>query len=540
MTTIRTNQRSLILLTLVAIVSLVLFPVLLQDTSLSPEISNNDYFETAQWLSGWEYRKLHDIEGSAGAETNYQMRIQVDYHSGSDSGSTVHLDSHCNADFSDIRFTDDDGSTQLDYWMEQSTPGDYAVFWVEVKDNLDTSQQIYIYYGNDAAESKSSGEDTFLFFDDYEDQDLAEWSTVTGDCTIDSSQAKHGDYSLMLYDSPGPKIDADLTQNGNPLTHGFMIHNWVRDNDQLRGGHAPLVRSVQEGSKWAVRGYESSFQYYEGEYKTWPQNSGGGSDTWFELELGVSYSRNRFLAWKDGMPMGEIDLIANNGNSIPDDIYNFGYSQQSYYRTWYDDTYVRKWIVDEPESIGWDAEEVVTEYTPTTETSDPGNTPDSVQMSLPLMLGIAIPLIGIAVIAIAYNNRSPNHEQAITAEVETTPPSREPPMNPEARRKVILGALKSYPRITIEELSDMSGMPDTEVREITLGLIADDRVSGTFDRSTDEFVSADATRTSREIKSHAEGPSGLPRCPYCGAPLEKTLGVGETGECPSCGRRLMG
>jgi len=71
------------------------------------------------WLSGWQYRKSHVIESASGAGTNYQVRIKVHYGSGTDSGEDVYLNSHCRTDFGDVRFTDDDGVTLLDYWIEE-------------------------------------------------------------------------------------------------------------------------------------------------------------------------------------------------------------------------------------------------------------------------------------------------------------------------------------------------------------------------------------------------------------------------------------
>ena len=99
----------------------------------------------AGWLSGWNYRKTHVIQNATGAGNNYQVRITVHYGTGTDSGEHVYLNEHCKTDFGDIRFTDDNGTTLLDYWMESYTIGDHAVFWVKIADNLDnTSATIYI------------------------------------------------------------------------------------------------------------------------------------------------------------------------------------------------------------------------------------------------------------------------------------------------------------------------------------------------------------------------------------------------------------
>ncbi|RLE62065.1 MAG: hypothetical protein DRJ38_10295, partial [Thermoprotei archaeon] len=156
----------------------------------------------AQWLSGWKYRKKHEINGSAaGAVTDYQIRVKVHYGSGADNGEDVYLNSNCRADFGDVRFTADDGVTELAYWMEEKVDGDYAVFWVKVP-NIPADPNkaiIYIYYGNPDATYAGSGEDTFLFFDDFEDGvlDTNKWA-LASDYPSGASVTEH-DGMLDIY-----------------------------------------------------------------------------------------------------------------------------------------------------------------------------------------------------------------------------------------------------------------------------------------------------------------------------------------------------
>jgi len=79
------------------------------------------------WLSGWSYRKSHEINGSsAGAVTDYQIKIIVHYESGTDYNDNtksppeghIYVAGKSRADFQDIHFTKDDGITELDYWFE--------------------------------------------------------------------------------------------------------------------------------------------------------------------------------------------------------------------------------------------------------------------------------------------------------------------------------------------------------------------------------------------------------------------------------------
>ena len=141
------------------------------------------------WLTGWSYRKSHVINYAAGAGTLYQKQITVHYGSGTDSDKDVYLNSHSRTDFGDVRFTDNDQTTLLDYWMESKVDSNNAVFWVEVADDLSTvAATIYVYYGKADATTTSNGPTTFIFFDDFNalnTGDLNGQNTWTADTSVD-------------------------------------------------------------------------------------------------------------------------------------------------------------------------------------------------------------------------------------------------------------------------------------------------------------------------------------------------------------------
>jgi len=133
-----------------------------------------------QTLVGWNYRKSHVINQATGAGSNYQVKIVVHYGSGSDSGENVYMNSKCKTDFSDIRFTDDDGITELGYWREAYIPSSSATFWVKVNDDLGVGNQtIYIHYGNVAASTTSDITTTMLAGDDSLNWNLTYYTSGT-------------------------------------------------------------------------------------------------------------------------------------------------------------------------------------------------------------------------------------------------------------------------------------------------------------------------------------------------------------------------
>lgn len=137
------------------------------------------------WLTDWTYRKRFRVTGTtAGAQTNYQVKLTVNRSSGTDSGTTVYLGTKCKADFSDLRFTSEDGETELDYWIE-SIVGTVCTVWVELASIRANPliDNFFIYYGNASASDESSGDNTFLFFEDFS-SDLSKWADTPAGWSI--------------------------------------------------------------------------------------------------------------------------------------------------------------------------------------------------------------------------------------------------------------------------------------------------------------------------------------------------------------------
>jgi len=133
------------------------------------------------WLTGYVYRKQITINGStAGAQTNYQMKLTVYKGTGTDSAGVVYLNNHCQDDFDDIRFTKSDGSTELDHWRESYVSATSAIFWIEfdsIPASPDTAN-FYIYYSKADAISASNAPNTFLLGEVF--SNTANWTVLAG------------------------------------------------------------------------------------------------------------------------------------------------------------------------------------------------------------------------------------------------------------------------------------------------------------------------------------------------------------------------
>ena len=144
--------------------------------------------------SNYTYRKSFNITNTtAGAQTNYTMRLLVSKNSGSDGAGTVNLSGYCQDDFDDIRFTNAT-DVKVDFWTETVNSGINATVWIEF-DNINATgnTSFYIYYNNATATSASNGTNTFPFFDHFPGVaiDTDKWE-------IDLAQASVAD-SILTY-----------------------------------------------------------------------------------------------------------------------------------------------------------------------------------------------------------------------------------------------------------------------------------------------------------------------------------------------------
>lgn len=145
----------------------------------------------------WLYRKSITLSRASGAVTNYQMKLLVGESAGS--GTNDVLATGCKTDFSDLRFTDADGTTLLDYWIESvsgTTPDQVATVWVEF-DSIGTgATTFYMYYGNAGASAVSNGVNTFIAFHDFNALETANltgqdsWTGDTGQAVQESVVAE--------------------------------------------------------------------------------------------------------------------------------------------------------------------------------------------------------------------------------------------------------------------------------------------------------------------------------------------------------------
>jgi len=221
------------------------------------------------WLSDWSYRREITISGSSGAGADYQVLLKIGESSGA-TGCDFHLDG-LSANFpsgknqgGDLMFTDDDGTTLISFWVESvsgSSPNRIAYVWVKIPADLGTSRSIYCYFRNRSATNASNGDQTFLFFDDFEGTSLNTDKWLLGIWT------GSGDYSAVVSGGYVRISAAANTAAGIVSQVGFsfpfVVGGTFRKVTGASNWHAIVQTSAGSDLDWVRHGYISSAYYYQ-------------------------------------------------------------------------------------------------------------------------------------------------------------------------------------------------------------------------------------------------------------------------------------
>ncbi|MEI6462258.1 MAG: DUF2341 domain-containing protein [bacterium] len=130
----------------------------------------------------------------------------------------------------DLRFTDSDGTTQLNYWVERYTAsGQNAKVWVKVPSiGASTTKTIYVYYGNPTASSNSSVSNTFV----------REVSNLNRSYSMDEASWTANCSSNTVFDSSGNGYHLKACNAGATVTAGKFGNGGSFSSAYLSGTYA--------------------------------------------------------------------------------------------------------------------------------------------------------------------------------------------------------------------------------------------------------------------------------------------------------------
>jgi hypothetical protein len=168
----------------------------------------------AWWNSDLKYRQQIIINNSMNNNTltDYQIPINITY------------DTNMQPDFSDLRFTwynfTDNSEVEIPYWIENKNNSNWAYVWVKIREiPANKSSIIYLYYGNLNVSTSSNATDTFILFENLNDNSLDNfdiicasggWSINNGILTVLSS----GDIGATIKSKYSYPIKNTLIETG--------------------------------------------------------------------------------------------------------------------------------------------------------------------------------------------------------------------------------------------------------------------------------------------------------------------------------------
>lgn len=220
------------LLTLIIISTVLLHPFQIHGATNNPSW----YEET------WKFRKLITVDNSYynSGLSDYQIKIVL---------NTNNFDfTKAQPNGADLRFTQSDGRTSLNYWVETyNSSAQEANIWVKIPlITASSSTKIYMYYGNSTASNSSSGDGVFNFFTDVRDEN--NW-TDGATATVSSTSTTAATISNIqtIVDDGNYNSVPDIVQDNN----GDYLLTYFKGTTHTNLSHIMLRRSTDQGLTWS-------------------------------------------------------------------------------------------------------------------------------------------------------------------------------------------------------------------------------------------------------------------------------------------------
>ena len=135
-------------------------------------VSSVEIPEFSWWNTSFLMKRTVQIIRNYGPKAEklwyYPMNLTLVNRTGTSVNSTIYLGNTIEPDYDDIRFTNGDGTTSLDFWVDtRNTTTTSRVVWVELVQIPAAGTVVNIYWNYSVAERKSNADQTFLMYDDF-------------------------------------------------------------------------------------------------------------------------------------------------------------------------------------------------------------------------------------------------------------------------------------------------------------------------------------------------------------------------------------
>lgn len=274
-----------------------------------------------------------------------------------------------------LSFIDEDG-TVLNYWIEEwNSSAEEAKIWVKVPElKANESKTIYMDLNGD---SLPSGENTFDFFDDFENYTAGQtligkngWnnsyerdSSVFGvnnkNVLVQNDQASHGENSLRIYSSNVSRANAEKSLS---ISNDVMLEYDIRTNKVINATYDWVISAVfAEENDLLVQIYFDRQYDRRGDEISYDNISDGvdnnaiamqkyQKDKWYNFKVWLKFKEKKMDIWIDGEKKASDENFYTKNASVFKKINFDAYSVSEVY-AWFDNVHVRKYVSPEPEVI---------------------------------------------------------------------------------------------------------------------------------------------------------------------------------------------
>ncbi|MEM4484211.1 MAG: CCXG family PEP-CTERM protein, partial [Candidatus Methanomethylicia archaeon] len=197
----------------------------------SYKLGNSQWINETYRFPSWQYRISITINNTQNSNTliDYQILVTINTQNLISQGKMRN-------DCGDIRFTDSDEITLLNYWIEDGCNTTNTKIWVKVPDiPANSNKIIYLYYGNPEATSMSNGDLVFEFFDDFLGTSLNtnKWIAYSNDYTISNG--------ILRINKGGIERTTAFPFN---IQDGYIVETKVRHHEYLLYGKSGVLPSI--------------------------------------------------------------------------------------------------------------------------------------------------------------------------------------------------------------------------------------------------------------------------------------------------------
>jgi len=200
-------------------------------TTTTSSTTSSTTTTTILCFSGFDYRTEITVDNTANSNSLSDYQVLVTLTSSNFNYSKSQLDG------SDIRFTDSDKTSSLNYWIEEWNYGGTSNIWVKVPSiPASSSKTIYMYYGNQSpATSESNGDTTWDYFLEWTSDHTSEFTTQywVPDGSVNHARRRTHHKTISTLSSPLKVITKFRVYDYNPHSYaggvGFGLADDVTD-----------------------------------------------------------------------------------------------------------------------------------------------------------------------------------------------------------------------------------------------------------------------------------------------------------------------